>query len=226
MSANSTVHLESETIIVSSHLIFYGSRATEELGNIVVAEIDRMYNNANGKILFESIPFTVAFKTTFEVVSEYDATVLALNNRSSMNNFIRIEDSNVTTRSFMNLRGNSGHWLTTDKLGFSTTAPHEIGHGLCLEHTETDQRGFGPPDIMAARGTLVDPQYQYDPKVPAGLKVKGGTVNPIYRVVKQRNIDQMFAGVTFNNYEANIGEPFNLIYDAIGRRISLPPMWA
>ena len=34
---------------------------------------------------------------------------------------------------------------------------------------------------MYPRGTLVDPQFQYDPSKPAG--VTGGTMHPMYRKV-------------------------------------------
>ena len=40
---------------------------------------------------------------------------------------------------------------------------------------------------MYPRGTLVDPQFQYDPSTPAGMK--GGTMNPIYRKVIYKDID-------------------------------------
>jgi hypothetical protein len=42
---------------------------------------------------------------------------------------------------------------------------------------------------MYPRGTLVDPQFQYDPTVPAG--VKGGTLNPFTRKVLQSDIDDL-----------------------------------
>jgi len=42
---------------------------------------------------------------------------------------------------------------------------------------------------MYPRGTLVDPQYQYDPTKPAG--VTGGTMRPIYRRVKVEDIEAL-----------------------------------
>ena len=52
-----------------------------------------------------------------------------------------------------------------------------------------DIRGQGVPGIMYPRGTLVDPQFQYDPSKPAG--VTGGTMHPMYRKVKLEDIEAL-----------------------------------
>lgn len=70
----------------------------------------------------------------------------------------------------------------------STTAAHEFGHTLGLDHPQVlDIRGSGTPGIMYPRGTLVDPRFQYDPAIAAGLK--GGTLNPVTRKVQQQDVD-------------------------------------
>src|SRR5690348_11604677 len=72
----------------------------------------------------------------------------------------------------------------------STTAAHEYGHTLGLEHPkDLDLRGKGVPGIMYPRGTLVDPQFQYDPSKPAG--VTGGTMHPMCRKVFQQDIENL-----------------------------------
>ena len=137
-------------------------------------------------------------------------------NRSAKDNFIRVEKNNTRyNRSFNEIGENSGFMNTDDNLGTSTTAPHEIGHGYGLSHSAGDQRGNGQPDIMSARGTLVDPQYQYDPKAAAGAA--GGTINPTTRQVTQDNVSDLFKGVTFDKSgKANIGTATNRIYDTNG----------
>jgi hypothetical protein len=54
----------------------------------------------------------------------------------------------------------------------STTEAHEYGHGLAQEHQDfgTDLQGQGQPPMGAARGTLVDPQYQWNPSPKPGEK--------------------------------------------------------
>src|SRR6185295_1061154 len=72
----------------------------------------------------------------------------------------------------------------------STTAAHEYGHTLGLVHPiNIDIRGKGVPGIMYPRGTLVDPQYQYDPSKPAGET--GGTMHPTYRKVLDADIKSL-----------------------------------
>jgi hypothetical protein len=215
LSAIATIDEKTRTILVESHLIFYGSKASEEIVEKICNEIQNMYNAPDAKIPSEGIVYSVVFRITSQIASVDDAWGMAGVNKSALNNFIRIEEFNLTTRSFMEQGGNSGHWVTTDKLGQSTTAAHEMGHGYGLDHTEFDQRGKPHPDIMAARGTIVDPHFQYDRNVPAG--VKGGTVNPIYRRVTQKNIENIFSKINFKDGHGEIGRASNRIYDDVGR---------
>ena len=92
----------------------------------------------------------------------------------------------------------------------STTAAHEYGHTIGLDHPhDLDLRGKGVPGIMYPRGTLVDPQYQYDPEKPAGTK--GGTMYPIYRKVLKEDIENLkLYRLSFKSGNAILGEFSNI----------------
>ena len=81
----------------------------------------------------------------------------------------------------------------------SSTAAHEFGHTLGLDHPHNlDIRGEGTPGIMYPRGTIVDPRFQYYPEVAPGQK--GGTLNPFTRKVLQKDIDDLRLNeLTFDN---------------------------
>lgn len=207
---------DDKTIQVKSKLILYGSEAGNVNAEGIATEVQDLYNATKGTVSYNNTDYDIIFSISVQVVSEEEAKKLASGNTDASLNFIRIENkSALVDRSFMELGGNAGVWLLSDNLGKSKTASHEIGHGFGLEHSNVDQRGMGIPDIMAARGTLVDSQFQYNSKAPAGAY--GGTVNPIYRQVLQSNISAIFNNITFTNGKANLGTATNTIYDKDGR---------
>ena len=106
-------------------------------------------------------------------------------------NYFRIENFAFGNISFVDGLGcNTGYFKLENLYKGSTTAAHEYGHTLGLDHPkDLDLRGKGTPGIMYPRGTLVDPQFQYDPSKPAG--VTGGTMHPMYRKVNQKDIDDL-----------------------------------
>ncbi len=64
---------------------------------------------------------------------------------------------------------------------------------------------------MYPRGTLVDPPFQYDPAKPAG--VTGGTMHPMYRRVKQQDIEHLkLQRLEFENNKAVVGEFTNVYH--------------
>jgi hypothetical protein len=222
MSAVAHLSFKEKTIVVSAKLYFYGSCATDDVAKKIVAEISEQYNDANGKVKIDEVIFEVKFDIDFEVIDDIKALELATKNRNCRNNFIRIEQKNYLERSFMHLNDNSGHWLISDNLGESTTAAHEFGHALGLNHPEeVDFRGTGiAPPIMAPRGTFVDAQFQWNPTVEAGEF--GGTLKPIYRKVSQWEIAQIFEGKVFSEKgKLNIGETSNNVFDEVGKPINL-----
>jgi RHS repeat-associated protein len=203
-------------IIVNVHMVYYGTAATSDIAKNTSSEIQTMWNNANGTVKIKDVEYSVSFSVTSEVVTEDRAVEMAASNTSATINFIRVEENGDINRSFFRLSENAGYFVTSDNLGSSTTAAHEKGHGFGLNHSAVDQRGRGRPDIMSARGTLVDSEYQYNPKAVAGDI--GGTVNPTTRIVQQKNITDMFNGVRFVNGKANIGRATNIIYNLNGTR--------
>jgi hypothetical protein len=200
------------TIIISSHIITYGSEATEEVTERMRREIETMWNEPNAFIYLLNDSYKIIFQITAETrknISELEI----LQNTDSRNNYFRIEKFAHGSISFVDGLGcNSGYFLLENLYEGSTTAAHEYGHTIGLDHPdELDIRGEGVPGIMYPRGTLVDPQFQYDPAIPSGMK--GGTMHPMYRKVKQKDIESLKLNkLRFINNNAIIGTFTNVYH--------------
>ncbi|MBA4848880.1 hypothetical protein [Emticicia sp. BO119] len=224
MSAVAFIRSDLNEVVVSAKLWFYGSFATPDLAGKIVDEINNQYNEAQGRILIREAngnqsPYSVRFDIESATVSVDEVFNLVQSNTDYRNNYIRIEQDNFLKRSFMGntLGGNVGHWLISDNLGESTTAAHEFGHSLGLDHpADVDLRDRElPPPIMAPRGTLVRSRFQWNPAVIAGEF--GGTMKPIYRKVCAEEIEMIFAGQVFSEEGTlNLGILSNLVYDEVG----------
>jgi hypothetical protein len=180
----------SDTILISSHIITYGSAADEVLTQLIGEEIETMWNEPKGRVLLNNQSYTVVFRITAELRSNI-SELEVLQNTDPRNNYFRIEEFAHGNISFVDGLGcNTGYFLLQNLYKGSTTAAHEYGHTLGLDHpTVLDIRGQGVPGIMYPRGTLVDAPYQYDPAASAGQV--GGTMHPMYRRVTQEDIDKI-----------------------------------
>jgi hypothetical protein len=199
------VELTGNQCIVRSHIILYGNSADEQLTQQICEEIETMWNEPHTTLRIWWKKYEVRFRITAAL--RKDLTELeVLENTSPLNNYFRIEEFAVGNISFVDGLGcNSGYFKLENLYKGSTTAAHEYGHTLGLDHPlYLDIRGEGVPGIMYPRGTLVDPPYQYDPSKPAG--VTGGTMHPMYRKVKKEDIDALKINrLIFRNGKAVLG---------------------
>jgi len=195
-----------KTITICSHIITYGNAADAIITEQIREEIETMWNEPQARIPFNHDRYLVRFRITAEHKPLIEQEEI-LANDNPRNNYFRIEEFAHGNISFVDGLGcNTGYFKLENLYKGSTTAAHEYGHTLGLKHPENlDLRGQGVPGIMYPRGTLVDPQFQYDPSKPAG--VTGGTMHPIHRKVKQEDVDLLnIAKLDFSDDIAIIGE--------------------
>jgi hypothetical protein len=205
------INSSGKMLVVSSHIITYGNATNTALTEQLRDEIEIMWNEARGTVLIDEERVQVVFKITAQCRPEI-SEMEVLQNVIPLNNYFRIEEFIRGSISFVDGLGcNSGYFLAENLYKGSTTAAHEYGHTLGLDHPQnTDIRGQGVPGIMYPRGTLVDAQYQYDPTIAAGQK--GGTMHPMYRKVKAEDIEHLKLNrLRFTGSKATVGE-FSNIY--------------
>lgn len=215
-------------LLIHSHIITYGNAADELVTERIRAEVETMWNEPHAKITINRTRFSIQFHISSQLkkdLSELDV----LQNLDPRNNYFRIEEYAHGNISFVDGLGcNSGYFKLENLYQGSTTAAHEYGHTLGLDHpTVLDIRGTGVPAIMYPRGTLVDPPYQYEPTRPAG--VTGGTMHPMYRKVKQQDIENLrLHKLDYQNNKAILGAFTNIYHwnhaDAGPEDFIIPPI--
>lgn len=172
-----------KTIRVIGRIVYFGTALTDEIAEASTREIQDMWSETPTDIKIGAASYRVIFEIDHVIAGRTDL----LNADSCAYNFIEIlAKTSAGDRSYYRgLGSRNGVFYTSDALGTSTTAAHEFGHGLMLDHNDGDQRAASVPGIMFARGTLVRAEYQWNPSAQSGAA--GGTINPIHR--KVRSID-------------------------------------
>lgn len=184
------IEFDKKFLTIHSHIITYGNAADVTITGQIREEIETMWNEPQATIQLDQTKVQISFQITAEHKPHLDEMEV-LSNTDPRNNFFRIEQFAKGNISFVDGLGcNTGYFKLENLLPGWTTAAHEYGHTLGLDHpSDLDIRGKGVPGIMYPRGTLVDAQYQYDPSIPAGEK--GGTMHPMYRKVRIEDIQQL-----------------------------------
>src|SRR6186713_2501534 len=207
-------------LFVYSNIITYGNAANPEITEMIRDEIETMWNEPTASVKFvhkDSPGDNFWFEVRFKIHAWYNPLIDPFDiyrNLDPKNNYFRIEEFSHNHISFVDgLNCNSGYFKLENLYKGSTTAAHEYGHTIGLNHPKNvDIRGKGVPGIMYPRGTLVDPEFQYDPSKPAG--VTGGTMHPMYRKVKLQDIEDLkLHRLDFHHGKAVLGEFTNVWHE-------------
>jgi hypothetical protein len=205
------LNTHSHQLIIHSVFYFYGDASSEELAKQIAEDISTHWNEPKAKIKIRNDQYEIKFHIEgFHEENLQPETVWY--NTNPRYNYFRIEEFAIHHVSFVDgLNCNTGYFKLDNLFNNSTTAAHEYGHTIGLDHPKTlDIRGKGQPGIMYPRGTVCDPQFQYD--INALPLQPGGTLNPFMRKVLLSDIENLkLHRLTFKNGLATLGD-FTSIY--------------
>jgi hypothetical protein len=209
-----TAELQTSThrLTIRSILYFYGGAADHQLAVQIAGDIETAWNDPKGAVKIRGDWYDVRFE--IEGIYQPDLLPAAVwHNTDPRLNFFRIEEYSLHDISSVDGLGcNTGYFKLGNLLNHSTTAAHEYGHTLGLDHPkDLDLRGKGQPGIMYPRGTLCDPEYQYDPAAAAAGP--GGTLNPFMRKVLASDIASLrLSRLVFDKRSSSILGEFSSLY--------------
>ena len=187
-------------LIVHASIFIYGDAASNDLAKALAKDIAAHWNEPAATVPVNGNNYRVIFNIEGEHVPLLTPGDV-YGNENAAYNFFRIEEFVHGNISFVDgINSNTGYFLLENLLNNSTTAAHEFGHTIGLEHPEIlDIRGMGTPGIMYPRGTITDPHFQYDPA--AAPQTNGGTLNPFYRRVSEQDVrDLRIEKLHFNSH--------------------------
>ena len=203
------------SLTIHADLIFYGNAANEMLAKQIATDVALHWNEPAASVRIDH----EWFRVNFVINGFYRADLTDLEvyeNTDPRKNYFRIEEYASGNISFVDgINCNTGYFKLENLLNNSTTAAHEFGHTIGLDHPDNiDIRGEGVPGIMYPRGTIVDPHFQYDPLAEAGTK--GGTMNPFTRKVLLKDIQNLhLPRLSFNeNMIAVVGDFSSVWHEA------------
>lgn len=196
-----TLDKQHHQILLDGLILTYGQASDDAITRNMAAEIETLWNEPRVMIPLGGIRYNVQFRIGGRWTPDLSPEQVVANTDPRLN-FYRIEEFAYGNISFVDgIGSNTGYFKRENLYPGSTTAAHEFGHGLGLDHPERlDIRGEGRPGIMYPRGTWVDPEFQYDAQALPGDP--GGTMHPMHRRVRASDLLNLqipklrFSGVT------------------------------
>ncbi|MEJ0083841.1 MAG: hypothetical protein WDM78_23510 [Puia sp.] len=145
-------------IRIHSDFYFYGEAASAILAESIAKDIAGHWNEPAATVVLKNSLYSIEFiiRGFFEKDLTPETVWYNINPR---NNYFRIEEVSPVHVSFVDgIQCNTGYFKLDNLINNSTTAAHEYGHTIGLDHPEQlDIRGMGQPGIMYPRGTICDP---------------------------------------------------------------------
>ena len=187
--------LNRATALLEAEMVYFGDIREEELLSATRIIAKQWQGEPTRPGDTSLLPLYLVFKGQLRISTRITARFLpdletakieASRNRDPHRNYFRVLPGPTRTfpSSVTREAINSGFFLYSDSLGSSTTAPHEFGHTLGLDHIRAVRGLPGPPPIMLDRGSVPnDPAYSYEPNVPLS------PVNPVFRRVTQTDLN-------------------------------------
>jgi hypothetical protein len=218
------LHSTTGELIIRSTFCIYGDAATTQLAEQMASDIQNHWNEPGASVVIKKKPYNIHFEINgiYEPVLKPEKVWY---NDDPRMNYFRVERYVTGNISFVDGIGcNTGYFKLDNLLQTSTTAAHEYGHTIGLEHPKIpDIRGGLAPGIMYPRGTVCDPLLQYDPNAqPAAY---GGFLDPRHRRVSLKDIEDLHLHKLYFNEEgfAKVGEFTSIYHEAHMENPAPPP---